>query len=60
MNVRSALYVLALVLALALLVIVAAFGAIVALAYRNRRSGFSYFTCETPTPKVKYEDVQDF
>jgi hypothetical protein len=35
----------AIVLALVLLVIVAVFGAIVALAYRNRRAGFSYFAC---------------
>jgi hypothetical protein len=40
--------------------IVAAFGAIVTLAYRNRCSGFSYFARETSTPKVKYEHVEDF
>jgi hypothetical protein len=45
MSVRSAMYALALVFAGALLLIVGGFGAIVALAYRNRRPGFSYFAC---------------
>jgi hypothetical protein len=44
MSVQSALYVLAIVLGLLLLVIVLTFGAIVAITYRNRRPGFSYFT----------------
>jgi hypothetical protein len=43
MSVRSAFYVLQIVLALGLLVIVVVFGAIFALAYRNRRGGFNYF-----------------
>jgi hypothetical protein len=43
MSVRSAVYVLAFVLAVALLIIVAGCGAIVVLVSRGRRSGFSYF-----------------
>jgi hypothetical protein len=47
MDVRS---VLAIVLALVFLVIAVVFGAIVALAYRKRRPGFSYFaTGATPS-----------
>ena len=42
MSVRSALHLLAFVLAGVSLVIVAVFGAIVVLAYRDRRPGFSY------------------
>jgi hypothetical protein len=42
-SVRLALYVLQIVLALGLLVIIVVFGAIFALAYRNRRGGFNYF-----------------
>ena len=42
MSVRSTLQVLAIVLALMLLASVVVFGAIFALAYRNRRGGFSY------------------
>jgi hypothetical protein len=53
MSVRSAVYVLALILAGALLVIVAVFGAIVVLTYRDRRPGFSYFACGMTTPKVQ-------
>jgi hypothetical protein len=56
MSVRSALYVLALILAGALLFIVVVFGAIVVLVYRDRRPGFSYFACGMTTPKVD----QDF
>jgi hypothetical protein len=51
-RVRSALYVLAFVLALVLLVIVLGFGAILALAYRNRRPGYSYFAPTMKTPRV--------
>jgi hypothetical protein len=51
-RVRSALYVLAFVLALVLLVIVLGFGAILALAYRNRRPGYSYFAPRMKTPRV--------
>jgi hypothetical protein len=43
MSVRSALYVLAIVLALAVLFVALVFGAIVVLTYRNRRPRFSYF-----------------
>jgi hypothetical protein len=56
MSMRSALYVLALILARALLLIALVFGAIVVLVYRDRRPGFSYFACGTTTPKVD----QDF
>lgn len=42
-SVRSALYALAFVLCTVLLIAVAVFGAICALAYRNRRADFSYF-----------------
>jgi hypothetical protein len=56
MSVRSAFHVLAFVLAGVSLVIVAVFGAIVVLAYRDRRPGFSYFACGITTPKVD----QDF
>jgi len=52
MSVRSALYVSALVLGIAVLFVVAAFGAIVVLVYRDRRAGFSFFAY----PSVK--DVQ--
>jgi hypothetical protein len=48
MSVRSALYVLALILAGVLLFIV--------LVYRDRRPGFNYFACGMTTPKVD----QDF
>ena len=47
MSVRSALYVLALVMGLAVLFVAAAFGAVVVLAYRDRRPGFSYFAYGT-------------
>jgi hypothetical protein len=53
MSVQSALYVLAVVLALVLLVIIVAFGAIVATTCRNRRPGFSYFAAGITTPEVK-------
>jgi hypothetical protein len=43
MSVRSALYVLAFILAGALLFIFVVFGAIFVLVYRDRRGGFSYF-----------------
>jgi hypothetical protein len=43
MSVRSALYVSALVLGIAVLFVVAAFGAIVVLVYHDRRAGFSFF-----------------
>jgi hypothetical protein len=55
MSVR-ALHLLALVLGGVTLVIVAVFGAIVVLAYRDRRPGFGYFACGITTPKVD----QDF
>ena len=48
MSVRSALYVRALILAGGLLFIV---GAVIVLAYRDRRPGFSYFAYGTTTPK---------
>jgi ATP dependent DNA ligase C terminal region len=51
MSVQSAVYVLAIILALLLLVIVLAFGAIVGVAYPNRRPSFSYFACGM-TPQV--------
>jgi hypothetical protein len=52
MNVQSALYAVAIVLALLLLVIVVAFGAIVAITQRNRRWGFSYFAEGITTPRI--------
>jgi hypothetical protein len=55
MSVRSALYVLAFVLAVALLIIVAGCGAIIVLVYRGRRAGFSYFAGGMTT-KIKDED----
>jgi hypothetical protein len=42
MSTRSAFYALALVLAVALLLIFAAFGTILVLVFRGRRPGFSY------------------
>ena len=48
MSVRSVLYLLALILAGGLLLIV---GAVVVLAYRDRRPGFSYFAYGMTTPK---------
>jgi hypothetical protein len=53
MSVQSALYVLAVVLALVLLVIVIVLGAIIVLTDRNRRPGFSYFADGTTTPGIK-------
>jgi hypothetical protein len=53
MSVRSTLQLLAIALALVLLAIVVVFGAIFALACRNRRGGFSYFGPGTTTPKVQ-------
>lgn len=53
---RSALYVLALIFAGALLFIFVLFGAIVVLVYRDRPPGFSYFAGGMTTPKVD----QDF
>jgi hypothetical protein len=43
MSVRSPIYVLAFVFCLALLILIISLGAIVAISFRNRRSGFSYF-----------------
>jgi hypothetical protein len=54
MRVRSVFYAPAIVLALALLIVVAGVGAIVALVYHGRRSGFSYFAGGTTTT-IKYE-----
>ena len=51
MTVRSPLDVLAIVFGLLLLVIVVIVGAILALAYRNSRRGFSYFAAEMATPR---------
>ncbi len=53
MSVRSTLQLLAIALALVLLIIVVVFGAIFALAYRNRRGGFNYFAPGITTPKVQ-------
>jgi hypothetical protein len=47
MSTRSALYVLVIVLALALLFIIVVFGAIVFLVYRDRSHGPSYFPSST-------------
>jgi hypothetical protein len=55
MSMRSAVYVLALILAGALLLIVVVFGAIVVLVYRGRRAGFSYFAGGMTT-KIRDED----
>ena len=52
MSVRSTLQLLAIALALVLLIVVV-FGAIFALAYRNRRGGFNYFAPGITTPKVQ-------
>ena len=52
---RSAIYVLAFILGLVLLLIVVVFGAFLALACRNRRADFSYFASGYDTPKVKDE-----
>jgi hypothetical protein len=60
MSVRSALYVLALILAGALLFIFLVFGAIFALVYRNRRPSFSYFASGMTTPNFKVEDGSRF
>jgi hypothetical protein len=43
MSVRSPLYMLVFVFCLALLILSINLGAIVAISFRNRRSGFSYF-----------------
>jgi hypothetical protein len=51
-SLQETLYVLAILSALALLVVVVVFGAIFALAHRNRRPSFSYFASGTTTPKV--------
>jgi uncharacterized membrane protein YidH (DUF202 family) len=55
---RSALYVLSFVLGIVLLVLFLVFGAIVAVVYRNRRAGFSYFASVDDAPKD--EAGQDF
>jgi hypothetical protein len=60
MSVLSALCLLALILVSAILATVAVFGAIVILAYRDRRAGFSYFANGATAPKVRDEDNQDF
>jgi hypothetical protein len=55
MSVRSVVDELAIVLALVLLlVIIVVFGAIFAIAYRNRRDGFSYFASGA-TPPLRLE-----
>ena len=59
MSVRSAVDMLVIALALVLLVVVV-FGAIFALAHRNRGLGFSYLASAMTTSKVKGEDNQDF
>lgn len=51
MSVRSALYVLALGLAITALFIVVTFGAVIVLIYHNRRAGFSYLVGGLTTPK---------
>lgn len=43
MSVRSPLYVMAFVFCLALLIVIISLGPIVAISFRNRRLGFSYF-----------------
>jgi hypothetical protein len=43
-----------------LLVVVVVFGAIFALAHRNRRPGLSYLASGMTTSKVKDEENQDF
>ena len=43
MSVRSPIYVLAFVLDLALLILIISLGAIIAISFRNLRSGFNYF-----------------
>ena len=53
MCVRSVLSLLALILAGALLFIV---GAVVVLAYRDRRPGFSYFAYGMPTPRIRISE----
>jgi hypothetical protein len=59
MSVLSALCLFALILVSAILCMVAIFGAIVILAYRDRRAGFSYFANGVRAPKVRDEDKQD-
>ena len=60
MSVRPALCVVAFIFGLVVLVIVVIFGAFVALAYRNRRFGFSYFVSGMTTPKVSDENDRGF
>jgi hypothetical protein len=60
MSVLSALCLFAVVLVSAILCMVAVFGAIVILAYRDRRAGFSYFANGVTAPQVRDEDNQDF
>jgi hypothetical protein len=48
MSMRSALWLPAFFLALALLILVVSLGAIFAFAYRNRRPSFSYFASGPP------------
>jgi uncharacterized transporter YbjL len=50
MSVRSVRYALAFLLGIALLFIIAVFGAIVVLVYRDRLAGFGYFAGGTTTP----------
>jgi hypothetical protein len=52
MTVRSPLDVLAIVLGVLLLVIIVVLGAIVDVAYRSRRPGFSFFADGTTTPRI--------
>jgi hypothetical protein len=52
MTVRSPLDVLAIVLGLLLLVIIVVVGAIVDVACRSRRPGFSFFADGTTTPRI--------
>ena len=63
MSVRSVLQIVAIVFALVLLVIVLAFGAVVALAPRSGRPRFSYFGCcndnERPSLRTKTMKLAD-
>jgi hypothetical protein len=53
-SLQATLYVLAILSALVLLVVVVVFGAIFALAHRNRGLGFSYFACSDAKPKTTH------
>jgi hypothetical protein len=52
MSMRSALWLPVFVLAIALLILIVSFGAILAIVSRNRRPGFSYFAGIKTTPKL--------